>query len=131
MVDALRAAHRRIARGGLLIDARPDHTRPPRVIARGRVRGHLVQCPDADARDRRADAAVARVVADGLFRYRGERGVVWHSSALGGLAGLDAYLDDSTRYCGLSPGTCAALRPMRRGPIAMRRAIAFQVLDRI
>lgn len=131
MVDALRAAHRRIRRGGLLIDARPDHTRPPRVIARGRIRGHLVQCPDADARDRRADAAVERAVAEGLLRRRGERGVVWHSSGFAGLAELDAYLDESARYCGYASGTRRALLPFRAERIAMRRAIAFEVLDRL
>lgn len=130
MVDALRAAHRVTKRGGVVIDMRPDAARPPRVIAGGRVRGGLRQSGDGDERDRRADLAVARAVALGLFR-RGERGVVWHSSSFADLDELDAYLDDSSRYAEYVPATRRALLPFRRGPISFRRGIKFEVLERL
>lgn len=129
MVDALLAAHRRVRPRGLVIDARPDASRPPRIVARGRVRSRLLQCPDADERDRRSDLAVARVVARGLFRPVGH-GVVWHSSTFVDLAELDEYVEDSARYCAYERGTRRALVPFRRVPITMRRAIKFEVLER-
>ena len=131
MVDALRAAHRRVRRGGLVIDARPDASRPPRLIARGRVRGHLLQSEDADQRDAGSDAAIARVVDLGLFRRTGERGVLWHGATFHDLAEIDEYLDDTARYARYARGTRRALVPFRSGPIRMRRAIKFEVLERL
>ncbi len=131
MVHALRAAHQRVRRGGFVIDARPDRSRRPRLVARGRVRGRIVQCPDADDRDARADDAVDRVVARGLFRRTGERGAIWHSARFADLDELDGYLSDSARYCAYEKGTRAALLPFRGGPITMRRAIQFEVLERL
>lgn len=130
MVDALRAAHRRVRRGGLVIDARPDASRHPRIVARGSVRAYLDQCEDAEERDRRADAAIERVVARGLFEH-GEIGRVWHTSRFADLAELDAYVSDSARYCDYERGTRRALIPFKRGPLTMRRAIKFEVLERI
>lgn len=131
MVDALRAAHRVTRRGGVVIDMRPDAARPPRVIAAGRVRGGLRQSRDGDERDRRADLALARVVALGLFRRRAEHGVVWHSTSFADLEDLDAYVTDSARYERYAAGTRRALLPFRRGPLAFRRAIKFEVLERL
>lgn len=131
MVDALRAAHRVTRRGGVVIDMRPDAARPPRVIAAGRVRGGLRQSRDGDERDRRADLAVARAVALGLFRRSGERGVLWHSTSFADLEDLDAYVGDSARYERYAPGTRRALLPFRRGPLSFRRAIKFEVLERL
>lgn len=131
MVHALRAAHRRVRRGGLVIDARPDASRRPRVIAGGRVRGRLIQSADADFRDGRADVAVERVIASGLFRRTGERGAVWHGATFVDLAELDDYLSDSSRYARYERGTRQALLPLRSGPIRMRRAIKFEVLERL
>lgn len=101
------------------------------MIARERVRGRILQCADADERDARADSAVARVVARGLFSRTGERGVVWHDARFGDLAELDEYLRDSARYCGYERGTRAALLRFRAGPLTMRRAIKFEVLERL
>lgn len=129
MVDALRAAHQRIRPGGLVIDARPDASRRPRIVARGRVRAHLHQCEDAEERDRRADAAIDRVVARGLFEH-GETGRVWHDSRFVDLAELDEYVNNSARYCEYERGTRRALIPFKRGPLTMRRAIKFEVLER-
>ena len=131
MVDALRAAHRRVKRGGLVIDARPDASRPPRLMAGGRVRATLTQSDDANGRDSRSDAAVERVLAAGLFRRTGERGVVWHGATFGDLAEVDDYLDDTARYAAFAPGGRRALLPFRAGPIRMRRAIKFEVLERL
>ncbi|HEX9437885.1 MAG TPA: hypothetical protein VGA16_12100 [Candidatus Limnocylindria bacterium] len=130
MVDALRAAHRRVKRGGIVIDARPDARRLPRIIARGRVRGHIRQSGDADERDRSADLAVERVVARGLLRRTGERGHVWHTFRFADLAELDDYVSDSARYARYERGTRAALVPFRREPLVVRRAIRFEVLER-
>ena len=101
------------------------------MIAARRVRGHLLQSADADERDARADAAVERVIARGLFRRTGERGVVWHGATFYDLSELDEFLDDSARYARYERGTRRALLPFRRGPIAMRRAIKFEVLERL
>lgn len=131
MVDALRSAWRVTKRGGLVIDIRPDAARPPRVIAAGRVRGRLRQSADADERDHRADLALARAVRLGLYRRGGERGRVWHRTSFADLDELDAYLRDSGRYARYAPGTRRALLPLRRGPIAYRRAIKFEVLERL
>lgn len=131
MVDALRAAHERVKRGGLVIDARPDASRRPRIIAGGRLRGHIIQSEDADERDRRSDLAIERVVSRGLFARTGERGAVWHTTRFTDLAELDEYLDDSARYAAYERGTRSALLPFRRGPMTMRRAIRFEVLERL
>ncbi len=131
MVDALRAAHRVTRRGGIVIDARPDHSRRPRLIAGGRVRGHIHQSEDADARDTRSDGAVRKVIALGLYRSTGTRGVVWHRTRYSSLAEMDEYLSDSARYGGYERGTRQALIPFRRGPIDMRRAIKFELLERL
>ena len=130
MVDALRAAHRRVKRGGVVIDVRPDAAHPPRIIAGGRIRGGIHQAADSDERDRRSDLAVERVVALGLFRRTGERGLVWHTTRFADLAELDDYVSDSARYAGYDRGTRRALLPFRQGPLAWRRAIRFEVLER-
>lgn len=131
MVDALRAAHRVTKRGGVVIDIRPDAAHPPRIVAGGRVRGGLRQSGDGDARDARADRAVERAVRLGLFRRSGERGLVWHSTSFADLDELDAYVSDSARYAEYTAGIRRALLPLRRGPISYRRAIRFEVLERL
>lgn len=129
MVDALRAAHQRVRRGGLVIDVRPDHSRQARVLARGRVRAYLTRSRDADL-DRQADVAIESVVAGGLFR-RLRRGLVWYGSRFSDLAELERSIKDSSRYCDYEPGTRRSLIPFRRGPLTMRRAVKFEVLERL
>ncbi len=128
MVDALRSAHRAVRRGGLVIDARPDASRHPRVVAGGRVRAWLRQCPDADLRDGRADTSVGRLVTAGLYGVVGS-GHVWHSTRFADLTELDAYVRDSARYCGYEKGTRPRLVPFRAGPMDLRRAIRFELLE--
>jgi hypothetical protein len=130
MVDALRSAHGALRPRSLLIDARPDPSRHPRVVAAGRVRARLVQCPDADLRDSRSDAAVTRAVTSGLFR-RVRTGHLWHSTRFPDLRELDAYVGDSARYCDYEKGTRAKLLPFRAGPFDVRRSIRFEVLERL
>jgi hypothetical protein len=130
MVDALRAAHRVTKRGGIVVDARPDASRPPRILARGRVRGRLRQTADADLRDGSADEAVERVVRRGLFA-RGRVGHVWFGSRFEDLDELDEYVNDSGRYGAYARGTRPALLPFRRGPLVMRRATKFELLRRL
>lgn len=130
MVDALRAAHRAVKRGGVVIDARPDASRAPRVSARGAVRGCFVQTADADQRDAQADSAVEHAISEGLFRPV-RRGHLWYATTYRDLAELEAYLAESGRYDACSRGTRKALLPFRRRPILVRRAIKFQVLERL
>lgn len=130
MVDALRSAHRAVKRGGLVIDARPDATRRPRVMAGGRVRARLIQCPDADLRDQRSDQALDHVLKAGIFRLL-RAGHLWHSTRFPDLVELDAYVNDSARYCAYEKGTRAKLLPFRDGPFDVRRSIGFRVLERI
>jgi hypothetical protein len=130
MVDALHEAHRVLRPGGLLIDARPDGSRLPRLLAAGRVRGHLVQDSCADEYDTSADRAVARAVRRRLFRLI-ETGRVWHQATFAGLAKLEDYLHGSSRYSRCPADTRGRLIPHRDRPITMRRAIKFSVLRRL
>jgi hypothetical protein len=65
MVDALRRAHRYLAPGGSLIDLHPSASPPAVEVGLADVGG--VESPDASQRHAAADAALAAVVADGLF----------------------------------------------------------------
>ncbi|MBU6423848.1 MAG: hypothetical protein KGQ88_07435 [Chloroflexi bacterium] len=117
-------------RGGLVIDARPDPSRQPRIVAAGRVRAQVRQSPSADLRDESADSAVAKLVREGLYRVV-RSGHVWHSVRFADLADLDAYLADSSRYAAYGKEMRPKLLPFRRGPLDMRRAIGFDVLERL
>lgn len=130
MVDALRRAHRALRPRGILVDARPDASRVPRILAKGRVRARLAQTEDADHRDAASDTAVAAVKAAGLFRSL-ESGRVWHVNTIGDLAALDEYARNTCRYEGYARGTRARLLPYRKGPLVLRRAIKFEVLERL
>ena len=71
MVHALHRAHTLVAPGGCLIDLRPT-SETARIEADGVSLGRL----DADEADRRhaaAEAALAAVLATGVFRVDGER----------------------------------------------------------
>lgn len=130
MVDALRRAHRALKPRGLLVDARPDQRRGPRVIARGRVRAHLEQTEDADHRDEMSDRAIAAAKEAGLFRHV-ESGWVWHQNLVGDLRMLDEYAEGSARYEGYVRGERQKLLPFKDGPLFLRRAIRFEVLERL
>ncbi|MDP9265729.1 MAG: hypothetical protein M3O91_06390 [Chloroflexota bacterium] len=129
MVDALHQAHALLRSDGEILDVRPDGSRQPRVIRNGRVAGQLLYAPDAREDDASADRAVDRVVALGLFR-RVRSGHVWYRYRFQDLAALEAYLRDSGRMAGYSPGTRARLARHAGAPITVRRAIAHQFLRR-
>ncbi len=126
MVDALHAAHQRVRRGGLVVDARPDASRQPRIIARGRVRAYLREAEF----DREADAAVECVIARGLYRPL-RRGLVWYGSRFADLAELEKSFEDTARYCNYEDGVRRLLLPYRRGPLTIRRAMKYQILARL
>jgi hypothetical protein len=130
MVDALRRTHRALKPRGLLIDVRPDASRVPRVVARGQIRARLQQTEDADRRDAASDEAIATVKRAGLFRSVG-RGHLWHRNTIGDLAALEEYATNSSRYGGLRRGERATLSRYRRGPFQLRRAVKFEVLQRL
>ena len=95
------------------------------------MRGRLIQSADADGRDGHADAAVESAIASGLFRRTGQRGSLWHGATFRDLAEIDDYLSETARYARYEGRTRTALLPFRSGPIRMRRAIKFEVLERL
>lgn len=129
MVDALRRAHAALKPRGLLIDARPDATRGPRILVKGRIRARLVQTEDADLRDAAADRAVSVAKDEGLFGSL-ERGHLWHLATIGDLAALDEYARNSARYEGYRRGDRPGLVRFGKGPFVLKRAIKFEVLER-
>lgn len=130
MVDALDRAIRHLRPGGLLIDARPDGSRPPRVIARGRAVGDVLPREDIALDDAAADRAIATMVQRGRLRSL-ERGDLWHQMSFRSLNELDEYLRNSPRYAKLSPGTRERVPKDGSGRLAMRRAIKYELLARI
>lgn len=130
MVDALKRAHRAVKERGLVIDARPDARRLPRVLVRGRTVTTLVQSEDADQRDAQADRAIESVTRDGLFRSL-ELGWIWHRSTVGDLRALDDYVRNSSRYGGYERGGRARIAKHPTASFVLRRAIKFEVLERL
>lgn len=128
MVDALERAIHHLHRGGLLIDMRPDSGRRPRLLSDGHVVGHFLTTREVTLDDETADRAIARLVRRGVLR-KVDRGHLWHQTSFGDRRELVQYLRESARYSGLSPGTLARI-DADAGPLAMRRAIKFEVLAR-
>ena len=81
-------------------------------------------------RDAAADAAIERVLADGLFRSL-KKGWLWHQNRVGDLRALDEYAKTSSRYDGYVRGERPKLLPFRSGPLSLRRSIRYEVLERI
>ncbi len=131
MVDALRAAHRALRPHGVLVDLRPDASRPPRLVAGGRVRGTLATRPGSRRDDLAADAAVTAAVDAGLFRRGRGAGHLWHGTTFASLAELSAYVRSNRRWPAFAPGVRRTLAPFRAGPIVCRRAVKFELLDRL
>lgn len=115
MVDALRSVHGVLRTGGVLVDVRPSAARVPRLERGGRVIVRLV--PNDHARHRSADAAIARLVEDGLFRPV-RSGHFWFRHTFPDRAGLREWLDGREDWA--LPGTAQP-----HGRITLRRAVEF------
>ena len=115
MVDALRSVHRVLRSGGVLVDVRPSTERVPRLERRGRVIARLV--PTDHTRHRSADGAIARLVAEGLFRpSRG--GHFWFRHTFPDRPSLHAWLEERDDWD-------APAVALPAGPITLRRAVEF------
>ena len=115
MVDALRSVHRVLRSGGVLVDVRPSTERVPRLERRGRVIARLV--PTDHTRHRAADAAIAGLVGDGLFRPA-RSGHFWFRHTFPDRSFLQAWLDEREDW-DAPPGTDF------RGAVTLRRAVEF------
>jgi hypothetical protein len=136
MVDALKNTHRALARGGLLVDARPDS----RVLAHAeqvRAKTHrsigTIKTARAElANDTASDQAIARVVREGLFAH-GKRGRFWHRVPFDDLAALVEYLKEHLRFehrakWSISP---AERRRIEDDRFTIRRAVRYELLRKI
>jgi DUF971 family protein len=136
MVDALHEVHRVLAPGGTLVDARPDS----RVIAYAERRNGksfqkygVVRTSSAElVNDRASDRAIARVKRERLFKSK-RRGSFWHRVPFDDLAGLRLYLWEHLRFVRRAKWLVdrATLRRHAEDPFAIRRAVRYEVLERV
>jgi hypothetical protein len=135
MVDALREIHRVLVPGGILIDARPDSRVPAyaeRQKPRGSERFGLVRTSRAElASDGASDAAISRVVREGLFKPE-RRGRFWHRLPFDSLAALRQYLRDHLRFVHRAEWVVDSATRKRHAnePFLIRRAVRYEVLRR-
>ncbi len=115
MVDALRSVHRVLRTGGVLVDVRPGTARVPRLERDGRVMSRLV--PTDHARHHSADAAIARLVDEGLFRPV-RSGHFWFRHTFADRASLRAWLEQRDDWA-------APASSIPYGRITLRRAVEF------
>jgi len=135
MVDALREAHRVLADGGILIDARPDSradARVQRVRPEGRFQtiGSLGTRPDTATDDRLSDRAVASAKRARLFRGHGAR-IWWHRLPFATFPDLRAYLTGHLRLASRIDWTAQGRRAPRDGAYAIERPLQFELLRKI
>jgi SAM-dependent methyltransferase len=134
MVDALNEAHRVLAPGGILVDARPDSrvfAYAERRKAKGFQRFGIVKTSAAEiASDRASDRAIARVVRERLFR-RGRRGRYWHRVHFDSLAELRQYLWEHLRFVRRATWIVDAETRRRYAEEAfdIRRPVRYELLE--
>jgi hypothetical protein len=124
MVHALHRAHALLAPGGCLIDLRPTA-----ATARIEADGAPIGCLDAAAADRRhaaADAALATVLAAGLFRIDEER-EFWFLTHGDSIDQLRQHVHASWRDSRVGDALVARARAARRADPAVRLSIAEQL----
>ena len=136
MVDALREVHRVLAPRGVLVDARPDS----RVLAHAERRttrdfqvfGNIRTSSVEMGNDRASDAAIARVVRDGLFR-RSRSKRFWHRVPFDSLAELRKYLSEHLRFVKRAEWTvdAATRRRYAKDPFVIRRPVRYELLTKI
>ncbi len=121
MVDALKEAHRILRPRGILVDARPDSL----VFARAEHQVGLID-------DRSSDRAVATAVRRGWFRSL-RAGRFWHRVLFEDRPALQRYLDDHARFVHRVRWMVDAAKRRRweQDPWAIRRAVRFELLERI
>jgi hypothetical protein len=125
-----------LAPRGRLVDARPDS----RVLAYAERRdgqrfqryGVIRTSSTELVNDRASDRAVAHVVREGLFKRR-KRGRFWHRVPFDDLAGLRQYLWEHLRFERRARWRVdgATLRRHAKDPFAIRRAVRYEVLERV
>src|SRR5437870_368559 len=134
MVDALQEAHRVLAEGGILIDARPDSRVDARVQRGSGPRfvtvGALGTRRDTETDDRLSDRAIAAAKHLRLFRGRGGRRW-WHRLPFARFADLRSYLDGHLRLVSRIRWSAAGRPAPRDGPFAIERPLRYEVLDRL
>jgi len=134
MVHALSEVHRVLAPGGILVDARPDSRVPAyaeRHTKRGSQRFGVVSTSRFElANDRAADEAVARLIAERLFRTR-RRGRFWHPVPFDNLAALRRYLWEHQRFVHRARWVVdeATRRSYADEKFVIRRAVRFELLE--
>jgi hypothetical protein len=136
MVDALHEVHRVLVPHGTLIDARPDSrvlAFAQRRKARGFQRFGVVRTNRTElANDRASDEAIDRVVHEGLFKRR-RRGRFWHLAPFVNFATLRRYLSEHLRFVHRAHWVvdAATRRRHAKEPFVMRRAVRYEILERI
>src|SRR5579872_3306936 len=136
MVDALGEVHRVLARGGILVDARPDSRVPAYAERRkplGFQRFGVVKTSRLEvANDRASDAAIAQVVRAGLFK-RKRHGRFWHRVPFGSLAELRTYLSEHQRFVHRATWVvdAATRKHHSKDQFVIRRAVRYEILEAI
>ena len=137
MVDALKEAHRILRPRGILVDARPDSrvfAHAEHQVGNGKYRpaGLIATAPLEHTNDATSDRAVATAVRSGWFRsLRASR--FWHRVLFEDRPAMQGYLGDHARFVHrvrwkVDP---AKRRRWERDPWAIRRAVRYEVFERI
>jgi hypothetical protein len=137
MVDALKEAHRILRPRGVLVDARPDS----RVVAyaeheltkrKHQQAGVIATAREELTNDRTSDDAVATAVRNGWFRSR-RAGRFWHRVLFEDRRAMQRYLDDHARFVHRVRWMVdqARRRPWEKDPWAIRRAVRYELFERI